>query len=131
MWFDVTWTHTTDAGLLRVCLSAAVSLRIEKLRREGGAWQVREAVDPLASHGDALLRRTRGSADEPGTAETFNRVALAVAVGAFQPGGVHVFGAIWCAEHSPCGELAPAGDDVQRNTLRCEQCVSEGQVGTA
>lgn len=116
-------------GLLRVCLSAAVPLQIEKLRRSGGATRVRDAVDVLASNGDALLRRSPALPDEPGTAKTFNHLARAVAVLALRPGGGHLFGAVWCADHSPCGALTTGEDHVQRGSIPCGQCVAEGRCG--
>ena len=125
------WPSKTDPGLLRICLSAAVPLRIEKLRRQGDARRLRDtAVDVVASNGDALLRKTRATPGEPGTARTFNEVASGIALLALRPGGVHVLGAIWCAEHSPCGEPTAASDDVQRTSVPCTRCVSEGQVGS-
>jgi hypothetical protein len=76
--------------------AAAVPLRIAEYKARGGPaaadiGRAREFGRVLGEKGDALL--FRGKRGEP--AELFNRLADAVAVMAFCPGGVKVFGELF------------------------------------
>lgn len=83
--------------LMEPLLDIAVPLLINKLREQGGPTEsdlqrVREFGPELAAHGDELLYRSRKSGV---TAELFNKFADAIAVLAFQPGGVRIFGRLF------------------------------------
>ncbi|MDP2661740.1 MAG: hypothetical protein Q8R28_13515 [Dehalococcoidia bacterium] len=77
--------------LLSLSLQAAVPLLIQDLVAKGGPdagdyGRAREAGDFLGQKGDHLLFKGKH------TAEAFNKMAFGVAVLAFLPGGVEVFG---------------------------------------
>lgn len=79
-------------GPLADALGAAVPLRIHMLVERGGpaAWEWSEAKefgDVLGEKGDVLQYGKNGEA-----AQLFNQMAKAIAVLAFVPGGVSVFG---------------------------------------
>ena len=87
----------TDNDLLAIALGAAVPLRVAEYLRQGGPGEddrerARRFAPVLGAEGDALQFRgkSRGEA-----AELFNRLADALAVMAFQPGGVTAFGEKW------------------------------------
>ena len=81
-------------GLLPEMIRLAVILRIETLKEQGGPGaedmkKARGTSDMLGEHGDILLH----GGGKPGQcAELFNRTAHAIAVLAFVPGGVEIFG---------------------------------------
>lgn len=78
---------------LEICLSAAVPLWIDDLKQKGGPDDrdrelAQEYGSILAEKGDVLqFGGKKGEA-----ADLFNKLAHAVAVLAFQPGGIRVFG---------------------------------------
>lgn len=77
---------------LAIFLEAAVPLHIMELQRRGGPTEedfqrVKEFGLQLAAEGDALLFPVKGK-----TAALANRLAEAVAIMAFVPGGTKVFG---------------------------------------
>lgn len=79
---------------LMTALSAAVPLRILELRQRGGPsssdWESAcDFADTLAEKADRLLFRSSKKGE---TAELFNRLAAAIAVLSYAPGGVSVFG---------------------------------------
>ena len=82
-------------GLLETMIAPAGFLRIEIIRERGGPSaedlaKVQETSDMLGEHGDILLH----GGGKPGQcADLFNRTAHAIAVLAFVPGGVELFGA--------------------------------------
>jgi hypothetical protein len=82
-----------DPEVLRAALSVAVPLQISELERCGGPGpselaEAREVGQLLAEKGDVLMFKSpKGE-----TAKVFGRVARAIAVLAFCPGGVQVFG---------------------------------------
>lgn len=82
-------------SLLATALSAAVPLRILELCRRGGPTdedltRVQAYQEDLSTHGEDLFFRS----NKPGgSAERFNQTADAIAVLAFCPGGIHIFGA--------------------------------------
>ncbi len=76
------------------CLAVAVPFRILELKRRGGPSDTeleyaRNAGDIVAYQGDSLLYRSHKRGE---TAQIFNAVVQAVAVGAFLPGGVKIGG---------------------------------------
>ncbi len=81
-------------SLLPAMMGMAVILRIRNLEKQGGPndenmRELHETADMLGEHGDILLY----GGGKPGQcAELFNRTAQAIAVLAFSPGGVEVFG---------------------------------------
>lgn len=92
---------STDV-LLPIALEAAVALRIAELRRlPAGAFsdlyeghRLERLSDLIGSHADDMLFR----GGKPGMAkDVFNAVADALAVLAFAPGGVELFGTRWVA----------------------------------
>jgi hypothetical protein len=88
---------------LRAALGAAVPLRIEALRRLDPVTFARafdrERLDALAQtvaeHGDDVLFLGRKKGE---SARVFNAVADGIALLAFAPGGVSLFGSSWVAE---------------------------------
>lgn len=83
--------------LLPIALSAAVPLRIMELQERGGPTdtdmeRAQQFSNDLGQHGDILLFRG-GKRGE--TAALFNGLAFSIAVLAFCPGGVKVFGQHW------------------------------------
>ena len=87
------WKVMSDS-ILSIALSTAVPLHILELERNGGPTPEDAAGMPtiaqeLAEHGDLLLFKSR----KPGeTARLFNREARGIALLAFAPGGVTIFG---------------------------------------
>lgn len=99
---------------LTACLSIAVPLRIDELRRMTDDQRERAVAiwaqntgDLLGSCGDVLLFRTRSFPTtkthkyEPGTADAFNALARGLAAGAFAVGGIEFLGLRWCAGGDP------------------------------
>ena len=90
---------------LALTLALAVPLLIAELAQRGGPTaedyaRVASYADDLAFHGDDLLYVSR----QPGeTALRFQQVAEAIAVLAFCPGGITVFGLHFEAGSSPTG----------------------------
>jgi len=84
---------------LALALEAAVPLRILEFQSRGGPSdsdyeRARAFSAILCAKGDQLLYRS----DKPGyTAYLFNELAQAIAVMAFQPAGIRVFGQQWKA----------------------------------
>ena len=80
--------------LLQTMMQAAVPLHIMQLQERGGPTEedmkeAQETSDTLGERGDILLYG-RGNKGE--CAELFNRTAHAIAVLAFVPGGINIFG---------------------------------------
>lgn len=95
-------------SLLSITLSAAVPLRILIYQRRGGPTlgdleRARQTADLVAGRGDALLYGYRGGRTpkgQPAVAHIFNELADALAVLAFCPGGVTLFGSHWEAQRA-------------------------------
>jgi hypothetical protein len=98
-----------DTSLLSLTLQLAVPLNLAELdalrRRQPDAVddQVRrwaaDAVEAVGSRGDALMYRSK-----PGqSADVFNHLARGVAALATCPGGVRLFGVVYCLAHYPGG----------------------------
>ena len=82
------------SDLLAASLEIAVSLRICELKQMGyipSDWQAnaQSTVNDICSRADELLY---GGQNKGEVAKLFNRVACAIAVLAFQPGGINIFG---------------------------------------
>lgn len=80
--------------LLEIMMVPAVFLRIAEMEKTGGPSvedmeKVQETSDLLGEHGDILLH---GGGRKGQCADLFNRTAHAIAVLAFVPGGVELFG---------------------------------------
>jgi len=81
-------------GLLPAMMPMAVFLQVKTLEQQGGPSpedmaKIQETSDMLGEHGDILLH----GGGKPGQcADLFNRTAHAIAVLAFAPGGVELFG---------------------------------------
>lgn len=74
-------------------LQAAVPLWVMDLSRTPEPTRMglaREAADTVASHGDVLIYGGKGCA------AAFNALAKGIALLAYQPGGVTIFGHHWC-----------------------------------
>lgn len=81
-----------NAELLKISLAAAVPLWIEQFRPLSDAQRAaiaHESAQVVAEKGDVILYRSKRK-DE--TAKAFNQLARGIAVLAFVPGGVTVFG---------------------------------------
>ena len=88
-------------------MKMAVFFRVEELKAGGGPTaadmkQAQETSDILGERGDILLH---GGGKKGECAEIFNRTAHAVAVLAFVPGGVEIFGTRFEANGRPEGRL--------------------------
>lgn len=85
--------------LLPDMLALAVPLWIMQMRnstheqRQARARQCAELLGE-SGMGEAVLYNIKGK-----SGRSFNAVAESIAILAFQPGGVRVFGALWCARH--------------------------------
>ena len=80
--------------LLQMMIAPAVILKIMEMEGRGGPSEedrikARQSSDLLGEHGDILLY---GGGRKGECAELFNRTAHAIAVLAFCPGGVELFG---------------------------------------
>ena len=81
-------------NLLAIMIQPAVLLKIEELKAQGGPSKedmnkAQKTSDILGEHGDILIC---GGGKKGECAKLFNRTAHAIAVLAFVPGGVHLFG---------------------------------------
>jgi len=81
-------------GLLPEMMRAAVFLKIESLKEKGGPTKediekAQKTSGMLGERGDVLMH---GGGKKGECAELFNRTAHAIAVLAFVPGGVDLFG---------------------------------------
>lgn len=88
--------------LLAMAMGAAVPLHIMRLQAKGGPdatdmRKAQETSDMLGERGDVLLH---GEGRQGETADLFNRTAHAVAVLAFVPRGVTIFGQHFEAERT-------------------------------
>lgn len=120
---------SAERKLMSLTLQVAVPLRLAELAAWGPhlhearvrAW-ASDAADVVAAYGDALMFRTKGhkptptNPGAPGTAEVFNVLAKGVAALATCPGGVHVFGVLYCAAHHPGGIAVEAP---------CPECLAQ------
>lgn len=98
----------SDIGLISICLSAAVPLRIAEYAGHGAdgraslakdLWCGQQLIDGpcpcsgladiIACHGDAIIRGDNGAA------QAFNALARGLALGAYLPGGVHFADTHW------------------------------------
>jgi hypothetical protein len=106
--------------LLATSLSAAVPLRLAELaqmtphaRMRAIAQWAQEGADAVSHNGDALQY-----GGKPGeAAKAFNSMARGVAAAAHVPGGIPVFGLIFCARHAPGGRAVTVDN-------RCPDCAT-------
>jgi hypothetical protein len=99
-------------------LEAAVPLWVWESRRltaDQRYARMKACAETVAHYGDQILYRSKGTRTRwtdgveipgsPGTAMAFNRLAEGIALGAYQPGGITVFGLHWCAgpDRGGCG----------------------------
>lgn len=85
-------TESSTLALLQVSLECAVPLHIielEKRSRSEIQTMATEASQAIAEHGDLILYRGKKKGE---SAKAFNALALGVAILAFAPGGVTIFG---------------------------------------
>jgi len=123
-----------ESWILLTMLQVAVPLRIAELAdmsdyerdRVSQMWRAEAAgVLPAGGQHIATYRKTPENPqpdDQPldrlGSAGMFNLTAKAVAVLARSPGGVSMFGLVWCAEHYPTGIEV----DRPSETAHCPEC---------
>jgi len=86
--------QATRDNLLAIAMSAAVPLHIMQLQEKGGPdatdlKKAQETSDMLGERGDVLLF---GGGKTGEAADLFNRTAHTIAVLAFVPGGIDIFG---------------------------------------
>ena len=79
---------------LSIAMSAAIPLHIMQIQERGGPTEedmkkAQATSDKLGEHGDILLF---GGGKKGERADLFNRTAHAIAVLAFVPGGINIFG---------------------------------------
>ncbi len=103
-------------GLIQAHLDAAVPLLIRELLEEGGPTDyhyqlVREHGRYLAEHGDAILYPQKGT-----TSEAMNRLVEGVAILAFCPGGIRLFGCEFDARRMPVPSKASQRDDTRASS---------------
>jgi hypothetical protein len=92
-----------NGQLLAASLGAAVHiemLKLQDLTPEQRAAEVRSAGVQIGQHGDTLQYGGRG------TVSVFATTARALAVLAYQPGGVTFAGMHFCARHELCEQAA-------------------------
>lgn len=82
---------------LRAFLPLAVGLWVQRFRDEKATLdevmaEGRRCGEIIASHGDALMFRTKEKKDAPGTHAVFNALARGLACASFVPGGARAFG---------------------------------------
>lgn len=85
----------SNEELLKVALLTAVPLWIERVKPwdwERRLARAEQAVDVIASEGDNILHRSREQGE---SAKAFNALAEALAILAYQPGGVEFAGMHW------------------------------------
>jgi len=94
---------TTDEeqtrALILLSLEVAVPMWIDRLKQK--PWSVievraKDAGRMIAEHGDNILYKSLKRGE---TAMAFNGLAEGVAILAFMPGGVKIFGGAWRASH--------------------------------
>lgn len=93
----------TNRDLLATSLAAAVHLEMLRLRDhtpQQRAAEVRSAGVHIGAHGDTLQY------GGPGTVSVFTTTAKALAVLAYQPGGVTFAGMHFCTQHQLCEQAA-------------------------
>ncbi len=84
-----------DDTLLRTSLSVAVPLWIDQIRGWPESHRAERraiCVDTITQYGDVLLYKGKKKGE---SAEAFNRTAEGIALLAFAPGGVTIFGEHW------------------------------------
>jgi len=96
-------------GLIQTHLDATVPSLIRELLEGGGPTdyhyqRLREHGCDLAEHGDAILFAQPGK-----TSEAMNRLVEGIAILAFCPGGIRVFGCEFDARQMP---VHPSGESV-------------------
>lgn len=87
----------SNSDLLLWTLEAAVPLWIERVRGwtpDARVARARRVPDVLGAKGDVLQF---GSKKKGEAAAVFNELALGLACGAYQPGGITFCGRTWCA----------------------------------
>lgn len=89
-----------NQALLTTMMQTAVPLHVMRLKEKGGPTKedmarAQETSDILGERGDILLH---GGGKKGEAADQFNRTAHAIAVLAFVPGGVTLFGTTFDAE---------------------------------
>lgn len=87
-----------DNSILGITLDLAVPLWIERFKER--PWsELKERADAcqevIAHQADQVLFKTKAGKDQVGTAEAFNRLAEALAILSFVPGGVKFLGRHW------------------------------------
>lgn len=99
----------TVASLVLPALEAAVPMHMWELQHTTDAQRVEighRCAELIAERGDQLMYGGKSTAD------VFNALAEGIAVGAFQPGGITVFGRHWCSDHAVClGDKPQPGPD--------------------
>lgn len=126
---------STGPPALLPALCAAVPMWINQLRGTDD-WQrvalAKEDAQRIAAHGDALMFHSpRGEA-----ARSFSALARGIAIAAYQPGGVTVFGHHWCVGSGHMGvphRIGPCEEECERErrrerpvTTAQEPCADDG-----
>lgn len=114
-----------DDTKLAEMLAGAVPLYLAELKREhpltrGGrarAWTTDARREVATKGATALKLRTR---ERGSTARLFNLLARGLAAISLQPGGIAVFGRMWCARHFPSGMITAPGN----REVGCPECVT-------
>lgn len=117
---EVEWGHAPPSTpALMVSLQVAVPLKIADLRHIPDDYRLQQApnlAEILATHGDDLMYGGKSCV------AAFGAVARALALLAFAPGGVSLWGILWCERHYPFGlSLKEPGMGI------CDACVREGR----
>lgn len=122
---DAAWRGAAQAGTARrdhlaYTLMLAVPFEIQKLKldpdRDGVimCW-AKDAAEAVGHRGDALMYKSeRGK-----TAWVFGHLVRGVAAASFQPGGILLFGVLFCARHHPFGV------EVEAHSGPCADCVAD------
>lgn len=107
---------------LPLFVSTFVPLRIRELQQVGGATEqdferARAFVPDLCEHGDALLYREKGR-----TGEMAGRLVDAIAVLAFLPGGISIFGQHFEAVMQSVNKCRFCGGSLLPGATYCGMC---------
>lgn len=94
-------TSDEEATRTLICstLEVAVPMWIDRLKQQPFAVvmaRAKDASQTIAEHGDIILYKSKKKGE---TAKAFNALAEGVAILAFMPGGVKIFGGSWIASH--------------------------------
>lgn len=119
---------TGTGEVLALSLGAAVPIAIADMT----GWSDQERLhasrglaDVICEHGDVLLYGGGGERRQrKDCAAAFAALVRALAIGAYQPGGITFAGSHWCAAGCDCPTAHQQGRAIHTGRCRCEQAAS-------